>query len=100
MLFCKSSTVSVGTIAPICTASCVVATIASLCSSCVVHQQASGPCVDLQAQPCKKIARPTWTGGLRSSLTSKPLEMMADAIEHDEIQRRHGRGQRPADQRS
>jgi hypothetical protein len=29
MLFCKSSTVNVGTIALICTASCVVATIAS-----------------------------------------------------------------------
>jgi hypothetical protein len=31
MLFCKSSTVKVGTIALICTASCVVATIASFC---------------------------------------------------------------------
>src|SRR4051794_25080639 len=30
MLFCKSSTVKVGTIAPICTPSCVVATLASL----------------------------------------------------------------------
>src|SRR5262245_1263702 len=33
MLFCKSSTVKLGTIALICTASCVVATITSLCSS-------------------------------------------------------------------
>src|SRR5262245_55626686 len=31
MLFCRSSTVKVGTIALICTASCVVATIASFC---------------------------------------------------------------------
>src|SRR5215203_4628995 len=55
MLFCKSSTVKVGTIALICTASCVVATTASFCfSSCFVHPQASGPRPELQARPCEK----------------------------------------------
>src|ERR671936_886002 len=51
MLFCKSSTVKVGTIALICTASCVVATIASVCFVAFVHLQASGPRPDLQARP-------------------------------------------------
>jgi hypothetical protein len=54
MLFCKSSTVKVGTIALICTASCVVATIASFCFVVFVHPQASGPRPDLQARPCEK----------------------------------------------
>src|SRR5688500_13643140 len=52
MLFCKSSTVKVGTIALICTASCVVATIASFRVIVFVHPQASGPRRDLQALPC------------------------------------------------
>jgi hypothetical protein len=54
MLFCKSSTVKVGTIALICTASCVVATIASFCFVVFVHPQANGPRQDLQARPCEK----------------------------------------------
>src|SRR6185503_5250260 len=58
MLFCKSSTVNVGTIALICTTSCVVATIASfLFSSCFVYPQAIGPRPDLQALPCEKDLR-------------------------------------------
>src|SRR6266850_6119646 len=55
MLFCKSSTVKVGTIALICTASCVVATIASsLVSSCFVHPQASGLRPDLSSAAVRK----------------------------------------------
>src|SRR5687767_2011580 len=54
MLFCKSSTVKVGTIALICTISCVVATIASVCFVVFVHPHASGPRPDLQARPCGK----------------------------------------------
>src|SRR4029453_3924149 len=54
MLFCKSSTVKVGTIALICTASCVVATIASFCFVVFAHPQASGPRPDLQARPCNR----------------------------------------------
>src|SRR4029434_1456626 len=57
MLFCKSSTVKVGTIVLICTASCVVATIASFCFVVFVHPQASGPRPDLQARPCERTLR-------------------------------------------
>src|SRR5688500_3224119 len=65
MLFCKSSTVKVGTIALICTASCVVATKASFCFLVFVHLQASGPRPDLQARPCENnfLKRRTSLGG-------------------------------------
>src|SRR4029450_9348812 len=55
MLFCKSSTVKFGTIALICTASCVVATIASFSFVVFIHPQATGPRPDLQARPCGVI---------------------------------------------
>src|SRR5262245_56090914 len=58
MLFCKSSTVNVGTIALICTTSCVVATITSFCFVVFVHLQASGPCPDLQARPLRRLPLP------------------------------------------
>jgi hypothetical protein len=42
----------VGTIALICTAACVVATIASFCLVMFVHPQANWPPPDLQGRPC------------------------------------------------
>src|SRR4029450_2377627 len=53
MLFCKSSTVNVGTMALICTASCVVAKIASF-GFAVFRLQAIGPRPDIQARPCDR----------------------------------------------
>jgi hypothetical protein len=47
----------VGTIALICTASCVVATMASFCFVVFVHPQASGPHPNVQARPCEKNFR-------------------------------------------
>src|SRR6266853_5819339 len=71
MLFCKSSTVKVGTIELICTASCVVATIASSCFVCFVHPQASGLRPDLQARPCDRSFAETDEAGQRSPVQSE-----------------------------
>jgi hypothetical protein len=54
MLFGKSSTVKVGTIALICTTSCVVDTIASFGFVLFVHPQTSGSRPDAQARPCEE----------------------------------------------
>src|SRR5258705_10764817 len=76
MLFCKSSTVKVGTIALICTASCVVAAIASFCFVVFIRRLAGrarifkrGRCEKNVAARTRLVAHEPGAGGLGGSIT-------------------------------